>query len=540
MSKILNLTCDLVIKQMFCLAATSRGEKGLMLAALHNIRLGGVSHVLQALIWGKTNDKDDLQLRVAALDAAGWEVVLSGRGLQYLMPIFADKSLSHELRIGALNLIMHTKPNAARIASLVNMLFDEPDIEVLNYAATLLETWAESQDPCERRTANLVKQFKRYFKELSQYEPNYGFGISKTYLRQFYSERHSYEGSYRSYIIGSPTTLGPLSFGTTMSSTVMNSQKSSHFNIHIRVEGLAKSLIRHMKSHDSTVWKLDDLANILRSEMVIKERPDEPIRLQVTFKFKGTIVLNYYRSEKNVGGWKPEDVLEALSELNDVSYALNSHQLLPLGGIIYEQPTPIGISLATTTRGSTLSSFKGAYDRGSSLGRISQMVNFDVSMFAQSMAATFIRHPYSGAAYGIKKDMLYHFRTPGQFGASVNVLKKELKLSVSRPPYERPLIALAHSQASVFVRGKGMYGSYEGLKNNCATCENRAILSRGLSFARNLELADWESTRYGFKFLTKYFNCETGLKKTALFKKMFETIASNGITEVTNVPQKLG
>ena len=71
-----------------------------------NMRYGGQSEVLRDLIYGKMEQDD--HLRYQAIEAAGYETLMFGTTTEYFMPIFADKNLSHELRIVALEWIMYS------------------------------------------------------------------------------------------------------------------------------------------------------------------------------------------------------------------------------------------------------------------------------------------------------------------------------------------------------------------------------------------------------------------------------------------------
>ena len=76
------------------------------MAILMNMRYGGQSEVLRDLIYGKMEQDD--HLRYQAIWAAGYDTFAQGTTTEYFMPIFADQTLSHELRILALEWIMYS------------------------------------------------------------------------------------------------------------------------------------------------------------------------------------------------------------------------------------------------------------------------------------------------------------------------------------------------------------------------------------------------------------------------------------------------
>ena len=97
------------------------------------MRVGGQSRLLKDLIYGKTSDAEDNQLRAQAMWATAWEVLLTGQGSSYYLPIFADRNLDHELRIGALEMIMYTQPTAAQMTTIISVLYKEKDYEVRKF-----------------------------------------------------------------------------------------------------------------------------------------------------------------------------------------------------------------------------------------------------------------------------------------------------------------------------------------------------------------------------------------------------------------------
>ncbi len=502
-------------------SSSDRKEKGLLLAAIYNIRFGGQSKILKDLIWGKTGDKDDTQLRVSAVHTAGWEAIILGNGLDFLLPIFADRSLDHELRISALELLLHTRPSASEIANVVATLYREPNYEVVNYAFTLFQRWAESLDPCERETGQIVKYFLKYLKQYSGYEADYGFGVSKTFERQFYKWKYGYGGAYTYYVVGSQKSFAPISFGAVMSSTMMNNAKSYFMGVHFRVEGLAKGIIKKIKTTDPGTWKLDDLKNILYGDMAIRERPDQPIRVQVTVTLKNVIVFHRFYDDDSA---KPDghimQFVEQFKGLGD-TYKINHQRALQLGGIIYEQPTPVGVPMATVSSITSLSSIRATVKRGSSRGLLYRDIEYDVHGFTQAMRATLIRHPMNKVTYGILNDRIYQVHKPGKIVAGVNVLKRELKLSISRPEYEHPYKIFMHSQTSVLARGNNVKGEYSDLKKNCPSCENRVIISKGPEYIKDRTIIDRESSKYGYAIKAEYFNCEMDIRRKNTFKHVF-------------------
>merc|ERR1719322_1100019 len=204
-------------------ATEDHQEKGFILSVMANMRWGGHSTLLMPLIQGKMEQCN--QLRTMALWAGGWEIIAMGKGWETFAPLFADRSLTSELRISALEMLFFSKLNGAQMASIVTTLYRDPDYEVINYAYTLFERYANSIDPCDKSRAHLAGFFLKMMKQFSNRNVDWSFGASRTYVRQFYKKKYGYSGAYMFYVIGSGKSTMPISFGAAMTSTRSDSYK---------------------------------------------------------------------------------------------------------------------------------------------------------------------------------------------------------------------------------------------------------------------------------------------------------------------------
>ena len=325
-------------------SASTREDKNMALAVLQNIKFGGQATKLKDLIYGKMAGESD-EHRAMAVWAAGWDSFRAG-GINYFMPVFANKNNPHELRTSALTMIFYSMPSATDLARVLAVLKTEKDYEVYNFAYTLFEQWANDINPCHKSTADKARFFLKYMKQFSQYETDFGFGVSKTFIRQYDKKKYGYGGSYHYYTVGSHQSTMPLTVGMSVSNNFMNTYSSYSLGIHLRIEGLAKGLIRKFKTMDPATWKTSDLEKILSSDMNIRARPDQPVRVSVTIQIKGATVLHrtYDENDAKEGG-KLAKFMENMSGLGD-TYSINHQRAVQFGSLLYEQPSEIGLPLA--------------------------------------------------------------------------------------------------------------------------------------------------------------------------------------------------
>ncbi len=119
-----------------------------------------------------------------------------------------------------------------------------------------------------------------------------------------------------------------------------------------------------------------------------------------------------------------------------------------------------------------------------------------------------VQNPGRGVMYAIFQSRVYHFHVPRKVVIGLNPIKREVKLSISRPPYNDPAMFLMHSQTMVVAKGKGVGGALPDLKQHCPTCEQRVIVSRGPGAAKSRVIADTENEKLGFRYAAQYFDCE--------------------------------
>jgi len=491
-------------------SADNRDDKYLAMEALQNIKFGGQSMKLKDMIYGKTNDEPEF--RSAAIWAAGWEGAMM-KGNDYFFPVFANQKDDHEVRISALAMIFYSNPSTTDMARILAVLKTEKDYEVINMAYAMFEQWANSINPCNHEVKEKASFFLKYMKQYSQFEPKWGFGYSKTYVREYQQQKYGYGGSYNYYVVGSHKSTTPLSMGMGISNTFFHSYQANRFMVHLRVEGLAKGLIRKFKTMDPGTWKLDDLQNILSNEMGIRERPDQPVRVKITISVKGANVFSRAYDEKSAKeGGKLMEFFNSLSGMGD-DYKINHQRLINVGSMLYEQPSEIGLPLAYISSMTASASIKATVKRGNNRGLIFRNVEYDINVLANAHDGMMFTNPARKVGYAIFQSRIYHMHAPRKIVVGVNIIKKELKLSVSRPAADNPAFNIMHAQTVVNVRGTKLGQPVPELKQHCSSCEDRVTVSRGPGAAKGRIVRDIDNEEFGYMNHAEYFDCEMDISK---------------------------
>lgn len=507
-------------------AVTSREDKLTVLAFMYNMRWGGLPELMKPIVYGEVGDPEDYQIRSSALWAMGYGALLSGKAVEYFMPIFADRNLDHELRLGALEMIMWSQPKAANFATIMTVLYGEKDYEVINYAYTLFDRWATSINPCHAATGKRAKYFLKFMRQYSSYEDDYGFGVSKTYQRQFQKEKYGYGGEYLFYFFGSHQSTTPISLGMSVGNDMMDGKYMNHiFAAHLRIEGVAKGLVRKFKTSDPSTWKTADLTKILSGDMGIRERPNQPVRASITLMLKGTIILQRVYEEGSLSkDGKIGSFLSNLKGLGD-TYSINHQRAVQIGAHMYEMPTTLGLPMVSVAGATTLGSVQATVKRGNHRGLLYRDIEYQIQFFTQASRATGILHPWRKATYMVGNDRIYKIHFPRKLVLGVNPIKKELKISVSRPSFDKPHGILMHSRTSVMVRGRGVMGDYQGLKEHCPSCENQVLVSRGADAIKSRVFVNRNNQKLGSLLKGEYFDCEMDISRGNTIRNLIGAMA---------------
>merc|ERR1711944_8879 len=289
--------------------------------------------------------------------------------------------------------IFYAKPSSTDIAQVVGVLRNEKDYELTNFVFALMERYANDIEPCSQKTGKLAAYFLKYVKQLTGYQTDWGFGVSKTYKRSFVKKKYGYSGSYTFWTVGSDQSTTPINVGMEIDSTLHHSYKTSLLGVYLRIEGLAKGLIRKFKTMDPSIWKVDDLANILQGQMGITNRPQQPVRVQVTIAFKNNIVINrLYDSSSAQQGGSLQTFFAKLKDMGE-EYSINHQRVLPVGSVVVEQPNVMGIPTAYVAAFTTMGCIHANIKRGTAKGTHFRKVKYDIKLFTQGMNGMMVKMP---------------------------------------------------------------------------------------------------------------------------------------------------
>jgi len=479
--------------------ANTREEKMLYLSAIHNIRFGGVANILKPVIDGSSGDSSEM--RVAAIWSALPENFYLKKVMDAYFPIYADRWNNHEVRITAVNALLFNTPTVTDMARVVSVLRTETDFEVINFVFTKLEAMASSINPCDEKSKEVAAYFLKYLKQFSQYKASYQFGVSKIFSRQFIKKKYGYSGAYSFTTVGAHDSTTPLTVGLGISSTLHNNYKSQDLFVHLRIEGLAKGLIKKFKTMDPSAFKTQALIDIMK-EMRIYARPEQPVRVGYTVLLKGTIAFggSIEMNDASENG-KMEELMKTFKGLGK---SINHQRVLNPVSLLVEQPTDIGFPAFYATSIHGMFSLKAQAERKQAQGMLYMDAKYDAHLFIQARNLMMVQVIGQKKLFGIVQDRIYHMHAPRELTIGVNPLRKEVKLSVSRPEKDHPNMFMMHAETAVLAQ----------TSDEPVLPTKRVIVSRGPEATRTRTVYSVDNSKLGLAAKFEYFDCEMDIDKS--------------------------
>jgi hypothetical protein len=539
--QLLNPYADKFFRKFDDLADDDHEELDHYMMVLYNLKWGKVFELLKPIAFGESKHKGNFALRAQAIFAMASGAQAQGLVRESFMPIFMDSNENHEVRIAAFAMLVQGHVDSTMMSKISKAMVIEKDNEVFNYVYTAFEKYAENwNEPCKANLQELAAYFLKYWKQHMWMRPSYTFGVSKTYGKVFSKEKYGYSGSVEVHTTGSHKSTTPLS--------IMFDVRAQHFGHHtmqvfggyIRIQGLAKRIlekVRQLTVFNPQQWKVDELKSILFGEMKIRERPDEPVNVDLVLMFKDNVVFqrHYDEASVNPGGNLYKFFTDFVSLGQE--YNINSQRGLMWGSILYEQPTELGVPLGFMAGYTSLASLQAKVNRGQDSGAILRTLDYKMQVHSQALHSLSVFNPANRNIFWISQDRVYNYRLGSKITGVLNIAKSQVRVTWERPEFGEPASMYMHSQTKLTTRNdKITPGQQTELSISCPTCRSDYVITKGSSYKKERYFANIENEEWGFRLEGKYFDCEAEEAKSD--GQMF-TVALQAFSPLTKKPQDL-
>jgi len=492
----------------------------LALSEMINLRWGKVAEKMRTVYSGEEASVTIDSVKARAVFAAGFQYRIDEHAIEHFLPVFLNSENGHEVRIGALHQIFLANYDATTLSTIMTSLYFEKDYEVINYAFTIFEKYAHSINPCNHGQAHqsIAAYFLKYMKQGGFHHTNYGFGISKTYNREFQKEKYGYGGAWEFSTVGSHHSTTPLVVNMAITSNHYHGYQADMFEINLRIEGLAKAVIRQFKKLPEAQWKLADLATVLHG-MGVESKPDQPVRVEVAIGLKGVVVFQrmYDENDARPGGKIAEFLKTLGSAAKSGGYSINHQRALVGGAVLYEQPTDSGFPMVHLQYVTTMASVKAVVKATTERGSIGRDIDYDLNMNTHATTVMGFHnpeHPDTTNSYYVEQDRVYGFHSKRTIKAKVQLLgDRYLQLYISRAPYNNPFALIMHSQTRTAITPDADYQAVIDLSSHCSDCHQFHTVSKGESYKRDRVFVDRTNEFLGSYMHGEYFRCEMDIAR---------------------------
>lgn len=510
------------------------------LMVLYNFKWGKTYDLLKPIVLGETKHKHNYAVRTMAIFAISPMALAKGLEKEFFLPVFLDTHENHEVRIAAFDVLMRGAADSTVMSKIMKKMVIEKDNEVFNYVYTAFEKFAESfESTCNHNLEEYATFFLKYWKQHMWMRPSYGFGISKTYGKIFKKEKYGYSGSFEWHTTGSHKSATPLSMMFDVRAQHFEHHTMQLFGGYIRIQGLAKKLmekVRHMTTYNPQQWNIDELKDILFSQMNIRERSNVPVEVDLVLMMKDTVVFQRHYNEESVApGGKLFNFFMDIVALGK-EYNINHQRGLMFGSVLYEQPTEYGVPMAYMSAGTSLASFQAKITRGQDSGAMLRKVDYKIQINTQAENTMAIFNLATNTMFQITQDRVYNHRFGSQISGVLNLPKSQIRVTIERPEFGEPMSMVMHSHTTLSVRGNKMTHHETELSRSCPTCEHNFEVTKGSQEKHDRYFLNHDNEEWGFHVEGKYFDCEAQQAKS--HGEMFNVVAQ-AFNPVTKHPKDL-
>ena len=391
------------------------------------------------------------------------------------------------------------------MSALITMLYSERNYEFTNMAYSMLESMAK-QLHCFHWKKDQINNLIRFMKQVGLHKTSYAFGISKYWAQEYQQKEYGY-GAYNGFMtIGSEKSLTPAKLEMHVGNVFYNSYLLNLVTVEVRIEGLAKALVKQFNKIPEREWKVEKLASFL-ANMNVPVKSDQQLKLSLVVKLKGTVM--FIKTYEGDSGAQISNFLKDLKGAKgNNDYLLNHQRVLNFGAILYEQPTETGMPAFYYSSLSTMASIQARIQKGLSRGLLFREINFDFRMSTQATEVLSYMVLNSKNIFYVSQNRVYDASIPRHIKAGVNLVKREVVLNLKRPDSQAPTRLLMHSRSAVGVKPMALAGNSQ-LAAFCPTCSANHVIARG--HAKTKLYADNVDEELGTAVKGEFFDCELDL-----------------------------
>ena len=115
---------------------------------------------------------------------------------------------------------------------------------------------------------------------------------------------------------------------------------------------------------------------------------------------------------------------------------------------------------------------KANIKRGNQRGLLFRNFDYELNLFGNAHDGMMITNPGRKYSFSIFQSRVYNLHVPRKVLIGVNLIKKQFRMSVTRPSVNDPAQTLMHAQTIVTVKGSQIGQEVAEVKRYCPDCES--------------------------------------------------------------------
>ncbi|KXJ75387.1 hypothetical protein RP20_CCG011858 [Aedes albopictus] len=495
-------------------------EQLVWLHGLKNIEVGTVYELLAPIVKGEQvlNLPYDRHLRVHAIYSLQKILHYDYNELfEVVYPVFVDETISTELRVAALKVLLSTE-EVKYFAKIATVMQTEKNPQVYSFFVTTVEHMAESCVHKDTDFWQYVKQMEKFFKHV---DPTVE---TKAFYYDYVDKKHFFGASVYGNLVADDKHNKVNQFFINFSPYVMD-RHVDLYSVFVKFEGVENPL--------TMLWpKLFNVEPKTVKEPIIKHHEKEPVHVEFTLMANGKVVYTTFFDEVTIKNFYSYTYLTILTTMK--------HQfttVLNLADVEVFSPTMDGIQTKMNLELPMVSQFK--YDVVVPATKNVNEVTFSVHSYFRVWMHGFygisVYNPFAMTWQGTRRVHAFDFSVPFNFDVVFNFQQNSFKFVWTKSTNEVQNVVgfKTHVKTQVYARSDS---EVDYMKSTCPECKHfLTTVVEPVYKKKDLVLYESHSKYTGLHFYLSVYDIEE-MPHIKYFKTLSDVFVSDVFYEVPEMP----
>ncbi|XP_055600106.1 uncharacterized protein LOC129749203 [Uranotaenia lowii] len=493
-------------------------EQLVWMHGLMNIQVGSVYELIAPIVKGEQvlELPFDRHLRVHAIYSL--EKILSHDYdllFETVYPVFVNETLTTELRVAALKVLLSTK-HVKYFGKLASHMKTEKNPQVYSFFFTTVESMVES-------TIHHDKDFYYYVKQMFKFFKHYDSSVeTKAFYYDYVDKKHLYGASIYGNLVADDKHNKVNQFFINFSPYVMD-RSVDLYSVYVKFEGIENPL--------TMLWpKLFNVEPKTVKEPIFKQHEKETVHVEFTLVANGKVVYTKYFDEESIKQFYTHTYLSILTTMKyQFTFIMN------LADVEVYSPTLDGVQTKVDFELPLVSQFK--YDVVTPTSKNANEVTFSVHSFFRLWMHGFhgisVYNPFGVTWHGARRVYAFDFTVPFNFDVVFNFQQNSFKFVWTKSTNEVHNVVgfKTHVKTQVYAKPDT---EVDFMKSTCPECLHYlTTFVAPVNKKKDLVLYETHSKTSGLHFYLSVYDIEV-LPHVKHFKTLSDLFTNDIFYELPN------